>query len=289
MDKNDNALWEKLLKTKEYQKKAEKYSEEILNIQAVVGANGFGAGKVGKQKLWDASTTLTAWKEAEKEEIHKGAFFLQMVADDQLLARLQEQVSRDSVIRASVRVSHNGERSLMTGPAGKGDDPVLAEVLKKQVIEVVREVEGLGRFTLDRSVDWFHAKVDWLGQEVELSFDQDDEEVMEDAVQTARTLMADREGWDQRIREYAAENLLDLANDWAANAVDPEELDQMEEKGACLVSREAFMKCMVLESIGVMEDGEYEFWFGDGDLFWGHSIHVTGSLKDGPDWAGIEG
>lgn len=289
MDNHDRELWEKSLKTKEYRKKAGKYSEEILDIQAVVGASGFGAGKVGKEKLWNASTSLTAWKEEGRDEIHRGEFFLGMVADDQLLGSLREQIKVDSLIRVSVRVSENGEWFLMTGPAREGDDPALALILEEQVKEVVREVEGLGRFTLDRSVEWFHAALDWLGQKVEFTFDQEEEEVMEDAVRTARALMADPEGWDQKIREYAAEKLLELANDWAAEEADPEELSRLEEAGERLVGREMFMERMELESIGVQEEGEFEFWFGDGDLFWGHSIHVTGNLEDGPDWAGIEG
>jgi hypothetical protein len=27
-----------------------------------------------------------------------------------------------------------------------------------------------------------------------------------------------------------------------------------------------------LEAIQVLRDGEFEFWYDDGDLFWGHSI-----------------
>ena len=30
----------------------------------------------------------------------------------------------------------------------------------------------------------------------------------------------------------------------------------------------------------------FDFWFNDGALFWGHSIHVTGSLEGGPEKAG---
>jgi hypothetical protein len=46
---------------------------------------------------------------------------------------------------------------------------------------------------------------------------------------------------------------------------------------------------MKLESITVHPDGRFEFWFDDGDLFWGHSIAVRGSLAEGPTEASVEG
>lgn len=151
------------------------------------------------------------------------------------------------------------------------------------------EVEGLGRFLLDRSVNWFAAAVDWMGKEVELTFDQEEEEVMEHAIRTAKALMADQAGWDRRIREYAADELLELANEWAAEDTNEEVVEVLDEMGELLVSRKQFMERMELETINVLEDEEFEFWFRDGDMFWGHSIRVSGSLSGRLDGAHIEG
>ncbi len=68
-----------------------------------------------------------------------------------------------------------------------------------------------------------------------------------------------------------------------------EELERLKKEKKQPVSREQFMEHMELESIQVEPDGVFEFWFGDGDLFYGHSIHVAGDVKEGPDWAQIEG
>jgi len=46
---------------------------------------------------------------------------------------------------------------------------------------------------------------------------------------------------------------------------------------------------MELEAVQVEPDGSFEFWFGDGWMFAGHSIRVTGSLENGPDEASMEG
>jgi hypothetical protein len=46
---------------------------------------------------------------------------------------------------------------------------------------------------------------------------------------------------------------------------------------------------MTLESITVTPDGSFDFWHNDGDLFYGHSIQVSGNLSQGPTHADIPG
>ena len=52
---------------------------------------------------------------------------------------------------------------------------------------------------------------------------------------------------------------------------------------------DALLERMELDAVQISADGSFEFWFNDGDLFWGHSIHVTGSLESGPESAQMEG
>ena len=288
MEKNEETeMWKSIIQKKEYRRKTEDYLPQELEILAVVGATGVGGGRAGKEKLWNASVELTAWKE-EGGVLHREEIQLWTPADDALLRYLQNTVKRDSVIRCCVRLAKNGRYLLMTGPVQEGDDPELKAILEEQVREVTMQVEGLGTFVLERTVDWFEIKTDWMGTKINLSFDKDEEEVMESAIKTIRSLLGDQEGWDRRIREFAEDELLELANEWAADAADGEEPESLEKDGQ-LVSREQFMERMELESIQAEADGGFEFWFGDGDLFFGHSIHVIGNVKDGLDWGDIEG
>ena len=43
------------------------------------------------------------------------------------------------------------------------------------------------------------------------------------------------------------------------------------------------------DAVQISGDDSFDFWFNDGALFWGHSIHVTGSLEGGPEKAEMEG
>ena len=49
------------------------------------------------------------------------------------------------------------------------------------------------------------------------------------------------------------------------------------------------MERMELDAVQISAGGSFEFWFNDGDLFWGHAIHVTGALDKGPESAQMEG
>ncbi|MCU0542188.1 MAG: DUF2262 domain-containing protein [Oscillatoriaceae cyanobacterium Prado104] len=41
-----------------------------------------------------------------------------------------------------------------------------------------------------------------------------------------------------------------------------------------------FKSCMLLESIAISPDGNLQFYYNDGDLFWGHCIAVTMDSSD---------
>ena len=269
----------------EWKEFAAPFLPEELSIVAVTDASGFGSVKEPEQELWRVGIGLTAWMEEDSPDIHQGDFRLVALADDRLMDYLRQRVPRDFIIKCRARLSVDGSRLLMLELPQPGFDPDLKAILDEQKKPVSTWVEGLGTFTLNRTVDWFEATVDWLGSEIALDFDQGVPEEMASAQETGRTLMASQADWDHRVRSYAAQELLSLANDWAADAREEED----EDSGAPLVTQEQFMERMELESIQLLPQGGFEFWFNDGDLFWGHSIHVTGSLESGPESAQMEG
>src|SRR5207249_3318350 len=97
------------------------------------------------------------------------------------------------------------------------------------------------------------------------------------ALKSAHTLWESQDVWSRRIRDFAVQKLLPLKNDaW---------LDE----GEVEVTADQFQDRMTLDSITVYPNGSFEFWHHDGDLFWGHSIQVRGSLSEGPTDADIPG
>lgn len=261
----------------EFKQLSAQYLPEERTILAVTGANGFTGGRAGKEKLWTASIGLTAWLEEGEPELHRGEFVLSTIADDRLLEHLRHRTRPDSVIRFQGRVSEDGKRLLLLDLPEPAFDPELKAVLEEQKKPVTFEAEGM-KFTLNRQVDWFETEVNWLNATISLVFDAGENH--EACAARAKQLLAAAADWDRRVREYAAKELTGLANDWA---------EELEDGGSQEISPKQFAERLELESIEVRASGGFQFWFGDGDLFYGHSVWVSGDLEGGPDDAAMEG
>ena len=258
----------------------QKFLPEEFSILAVTGAGGFGGSRPQENGPWLAVLELTAWKEEDSEEpAHREKTQLVALADDKLMDYLRRRVRGDSVFQIMVRPSEDGKQFLMTELPQPEIDPEMKAILEEQKKPVSIWVPELGTFTLNRLVNWFEAEVEWLGQPARLDIDR--EEDWDACVEQAKALMAGQKGWDEKVRAFAAQELLDQANDWARDAAEGEEPEE--------ITREQFMERLELDAVQISADGRFEFWFNDGDLFWGHAIHVTGSLDQGPEMAQMEG
>ena len=258
----------------------QKFLPEEFSILAVTGAGGFGGSRTQENGPWLAVLELTAWKEEDSEEpALREKTQLVALADDKLMDYLRRRVRGDSVFQIMVRPSEDGKQFLMTELPQPEIDPEMKAILEEQKKPVSIWVPELGTFTLNRLVNWFEAEVEWLGQPARLDIDR--EEDWDACVEQAKALMADQKGWDEKVRSFAADQLLEQANDWAQDAAEGEEPEE--------ITREQFMERLELDAVQISAGGRFEFWFNDGDLFWGHAIHVTGSLDQGPEMAQMEG
>jgi hypothetical protein len=137
--------------------------------------------------------------------------------------------------------------------------------------------EELGTFTFDPGEERFSAAVTWMDDSVDLNLEASTSEAMLEALVAARMLWQDQATWSQRVGAFAVAKLCALKNSSWREGDDPE------------VSEADFLAAMSLVSITVAPDGSFDFWHSDGDLFWGHSIQVSGSLSEGPQIADIPG
>ena len=166
------------------------------------------------------------------------------------------------IYRVLVRPAVEGENDwMMVKVRGKGSDARLAAIAEEYAKPVVVQT-AVGEFTLNRNYDWFEGQVDWLGEQSDVMLD------VEEGATDAPELFAKLEGiianaaeWDAKVRGFAADELLDGANDWRQ--------DEGEE-----ITREDFIRRIGAPSIHLFAAGTGEFSFGDDDMFWGHVIVV---------------
>ena len=254
---------------------AANYHPEEMTVLVVTGASGFSSGKGEHDTLWTAAMGLTAWMEDDSPDIQQGEFRLVAKGDETLMDFLRQRVPRDFILKCKARLSLDGKSLMLTNLPEPGFDPDLKAILDEQKKPVDVEVEGLGKFTLNRSVGVLQAEIEFMGQSAQLCFDKDEDRAA--CARTARAVLDGLTALDEKARALAADRLLELANEWAADA-DEEE-----------VSREEFLSRMTLETIDVVENGSYDLWYNDGELFLGHVIHVSGNLNDGVTDAQMEG
>lgn len=248
-----------------------RFTDYVIEVAAVTGASGAGAGKAGKDIMWNASIRLIAWKNLSRNEPVKiEEIRLEWLVDDEEWKKSRDILKENTVVRLQVR---KGEKSMMLvkilDTAYKDID--LEVILQDSMKPVFYNDELLGEFELDKRVKLFTKKISWAREEGSLYFDWNkDKNSMETALETAYTLFKDQDEWNMKIRTYASEELVELANDWLQDN-DEAEIDE--------ITKEMFIDFMKLDSISVYPEGDFEIFFFDGDMFWGHSIIVSGNIN----------
>ena len=248
---------------------AQKFLPEEFVLVAVTGPDGVASDKDAQAPLWTLSCPLTAWMDEDDGVVSTDSALLQILADDRLRDYLRHHLPGNFIIKARVRPGKEDGLFQLVGMPEPGFDPELKAILDEQVKPVTFETEDLGTFTLIRSMNWFETQVDWLDQSVQLTFNQGDDQ--QDSLATARTLLADVDGWDARLRGFAVDRLLDTVN------------EQAEEPA----SRAELMESLVPEAIQAGPKGSFALWYGS-DLFFGQAVRIMGTLEAGPADARLE-
>ncbi len=254
---------------------AARYAPEELSILAVTGASGFGAVQLEGNGLWQASIGLTAWMEADSPEIHRQGIGLIALADDTLRGYLRQRVPPDFIIKCKARLALDGESLLLLNLPEPGYDPDLKAILERQKRPESVYASGLGTFVLNRQMGWYQTDVDWLGQSIQLVYDQGGDGQAKAAHQTALALMQAQQEWDSRVRTYAAQQL-------------PVQYPGLEDEMLQLPAGELQQR-LEPESLQVWPDGSFEFWFHDASYQWEHALRVCGTVAGGPARVHLEG
>jgi hypothetical protein len=144
----------------------------------------------------------------------------------------------------------------------------------KQSLESTR----FGPLVYDPTHEWFEAGTTFGGQSIAINLSAPNDEGAARLLANAEAMAADEAGWFARLQECAA-GLVDISNEWNE--------DQDDWTGP--IDRDGFISRISLESIVLHEGDRFEAYFNDGDLFWGHSIVVSGTMADGPQEAATAG
>ena len=159
--------------------------------------------------------------------------------------------------------------------------PELEEILIEYRKPVVLQDDVLGELIYDKQLKSFEGNIAWLRGRIDisLSVDKDNKSGITKAKKLLKTMVLEQEKWDADMRAFAAGKLTKLACEWAES-----------EEEAASITEDSFAKRISLSLLWVTAGGSFTAYLDDDDeLFFGHSIAVSGSSKKGLLSADIEG
>ena len=161
------------------------------------------------------------------------------------------------------------------------ENQLLKETLKEceQKAAIIIEEPDLGKFTLDKNLKAFISQMDWLNPKkqinVSLNIDENSRlkalEKVGGFFNTLEKLVANKKEWDKKLKIYAAENLIDLANELRKNL-----------KGMfkfIKIWKWRFIGKIELINLDINPNGGFIATFDDKKLFVGHKIVVNGNVN----------
>ena len=158
--------------------------------------------------------------------------------------------------------------------------PELEEMLIEYRKPVVLQDDILGELTYDKRLKSFEGNASWLRGKIHISLhvDKDNKAGITKAKKALKTMVLEQEKWDVDLRGFAAKELTKLACEWAES-----------DEETALITEESFAKRISLSLIWLTAGGSFTAYLDDDELFFVHSIAVSGSLKKGMISAKIEG
>ncbi|EHZ4884741.1 DUF2262 domain-containing protein [Campylobacter lari] len=254
------------MEDKEIKEFNSQFEEEILDIAFILKEYAVGAGKVpNKEKYYQISILAIAYKNFVDNTIVENENITIQKKDND--TKYYFNTFKDkTIVRLKVRKHKDFDNALYKRfllvelIENNYEDENLKPILDKYVQPVYYKDEVLGTFELDKGLNTFTNNINWLNnKKVEVVFDNDDN--IENSIQTARKIFEDKKELDKKVKEYIASQLLEEANSYNEDA-DKDEIDEKQ-----------FAKLLTFESIVIRSKG-IDFYVDDGDVFWGHVIIV---------------
>ena len=122
------------------------------------------------------------------------------------------------------------------------------------------EHQTLGVLTYEKQLNWYTTEFAFDGDTVSIRLSLDECTDVDALVAFGASIAAALRQLAESAAEYAANEQLGLKNDtWLGEDESP-------------VSRDEFIKRLQLESVVAYPDGTAEWFFDDGDLFWGNCV-----------------
>lgn len=269
-----------------------KYSSNEKEILILTGDKSGGAAKLSKS--WEAIQYFLAYIDLETNELKTGdGRICWLLTEEDCMShgtgfpydfetgtiyRLQVRELIDKTVPEGGLASAYNKFMLVKVVEKQVQNDELLSVLKEYRAPVKIIDKELGEFTLDKDYGLFQGNLKWLHGEISVSLaaDEDNKRSCNGAIEILRSMVNRQIQKDIEFRTYAAEELTDLANEWSQD----EDVK---------ITMSDFITKINLSALDISHEGEFTAYYSDGDMFYGHTIIVSGNITTGIDEATIAG
>ncbi len=258
----------------------EKYEKEEREIIALAETDPTGS-HIPSDKYWRASLHLIACVDCETGELMENPRYLTWNFEDGK-NKNAHGIKMHGIYRLRVLYSLPSDAGYGEIPAGRSlfvtkvvkknvSEPRLEEILAEYKKPVIIETAAGDKLTLDRSHGAYSGSIKWGDDDIEVRLDVDDGcDICDTAMKTFEALCSESEAWVQKAKLFLAKEFTENANDW-----------QEGEEGYTYITEADFAEKITLCLISICDDGSMEFWFDDGEMFFGHTLVAFGTVEEG--------
>ncbi|MCA9039705.1 MAG: DUF2262 domain-containing protein [Planctomycetaceae bacterium] len=141
------------------------------------------------------------------------------------------------------------------------DETELPKTLKSEALGIFKRGDG---DTYRKTFKWLKSKVD-----LDIDLEEPDLKQLQAAIRLLEALCEKTEYWQRRYNKYLVTEVLEVKNEgWLEDDENP-------------VTADEFLQRMILVSISVFSESEFQFTFYDEEMFGSHFVDLTGTRKEG--------
>ena len=258
--------------------------EKEKEIIALINSKGTFTSQITSENknLLVANAELIAYIDCDTNELHKSQTKIEwLVTLEDSKKNYIYNIEKYHIYRLKVKEADTDNFLLVDVLERDINNELLKKTLKEceQKAAIVIEEPDLGKFILDKGLKAFLSKIEWLDskKQIDISLNIGENtrikalEKVGAFFNTLEKLFANKKEWDKKLKVYAAENLVDLANELRKNL-----------KGMfkfIKIWKWRFIQRIELIRLEINSNGEFVATFDDGKLFVGHKIVVNGNVN----------
>lgn len=245
-----------------------------------------GALKAGGAVMWTANLMALAVIDTETDRLYNEKTRLRwLMTDEQNNENMLFGFEGGKIYRIKARESiSEGIKMLMVCEVMEREcsESRLEAVLDEYNKAVTISASGCRELVLDKSLNIFEGECIIGNFKFTLMLDIDNAEDCSECLELWDNIYNDFSAWEKKAREFAAEELLDTADDWGYDIYCDEHIDDDPEGDNYEdMTAEAFAGRIKISDVVICSDGTFTFDFNDDDIFLGHTIAVEGNLDEG--------